>query len=387
MKDTISKSHAFQFIILMGIVSLLGDIVYEGARSVTGPYLEILGASAGIVGIIAGFGELIGYAIRMLSGYISDKTGLYWPMTIIGYGLLCCIPLLSITKFWQLAAIFIIFERLGKGIRSPTRDAILSHVTKMVGRGIGFGLHEALDQIGAIIGPVIFYFIFFFGYSYKDGFKLLWLPAILCIIVLLIARIRVPEPEKFEVSDNLEKEKGFSKLFWLYSLFIFFSISGFANFQIISYHLKYRTVVSETEIPIFYAIAMGVDALMAIFIGKIYDKKGLNSLVVIPFLTIPTPFLTFSTTPYIVFVGMIIWGAIMGMHETIIRAAIADITYKKKRGMAYGLFNTVYGISWFLGSTIMGFLYEISINYIIYFAVLMEALSFLIFFMVKKELN
>ncbi|RLB09267.1 MAG: MFS transporter, partial [Deltaproteobacteria bacterium] len=146
MKYTISRKSAFQFIMLMGVVSLFGDMVYEGARSVSGPYLKLLGASAAVVGIVAGLGEFLGYTIRILSGYVSDKTGLYWPMTIIGYGLLCCIPLLGIVQFWQIAAFLIILERIGKGIRSPARDTILSHVTKKVGRGTGFGLHEALDQ-------------------------------------------------------------------------------------------------------------------------------------------------------------------------------------------------------------------------------------------------
>jgi len=369
----------------MGIVSLLGDIVYEGARSITGPYLQTLGANASIIGIIAGVGEFLGYAVRLLSGYISDKTGLYWPMTIIGYGLLCSIPLLGIAKLWQIAAILIILERLGKGIRSPARDVILSHVSQRIGRGIGFGLHEALDQIGAIAGPMLFSFVFFFGYNYKDGFNLLWIPALICITVLLIARVKVPEPEKFEISEISKKE--LSRSFWRYSIFIFFSVSGFTNFQIISYHLKQKAVISDMEIPIFYAIAMGVDALMAIFIGNIYDKKRFKSLIIIPLLTIPIPFLAFSITSYIVFAGMILWGAVMGAHETIIRAAVADITHKKKRGVAYGIFNTIYGISWFLGSAITGYLYEISITYIIYFTILMETLSIVMFFMLKNDQN
>ncbi len=387
MKYSISKKLAFQFIILMGIVSLLGDIVYEGARSITGPYLQVLGASAAIVGTVAGLGDFMGYGIRILSGYISDRTAAYWPMTIIGYGLLGIIPLLGIVNFWQIAAIFIIIERIGKGIRAPARDAILSHVTKKVGRGTGFGIHEALDQIGAIIGPIIFSTAFFFGYEYKRGFYILWIPAILCIVVLFIAKAKVPRPEKLELIKESNQNKNFSKLFWIYSLFIFFSVSGFSSFQLIAYHIKYKNIMSEIDIPILYAIAMGIDALMALFIGKIYDRKGLNSLIIVPLLTLFIPFFAFSISPHLLLLGMVLWGAVMGIHETVIRAAIADITHQKKRGIAYGIFNTIYGFSWFLGSTTMGLLYDISINYIILFTILMEIASISLFFIAKKELK
>lgn len=385
MRHNSSRQTAFQFIVLMGLVSLFGDMVYEGARSVTGPYLQLLGASAVAVGIIAGLGEFLGYAIRILSGYVSDKTGLHWSMTIAGYGLLCCVPLIGITDLWQIAALFILLERIGKGIRSPARDTILSHVAKKVGRGMGFGLHEALDQIGAIIGPTIFSTSFILGYGYKNAFKLLWLPALICMAVLIVARIKVPAPERYESSIEPENGSYLSKLFWLYSIFIFLTVSGFANFQIISYHLKYRAIISEGAIPIFYALAMGVDAIMALFIGKFYDKKGTDSLIMIPVLTAPIPIFAFSFNAYEVLFAMILWGAVMGIHETIMRAVIADIIHKKKRGIAYGIFNTIYGISWLVGSSITGYLYEISVTYIVVFSVVVEVLSILVFLWLKRQ--
>jgi len=279
------RRTAFQFIILMGIVSLFGDVTYEGARSITGPYLALLGAGAGIVGLVAGIGEFLGYALRLASGYLSDRTRAYWPITIIGYGLLVSIPLLAFADLWQVAAILIISERIGKGIRAPARDAILSHATKQVGRGLGFGIHEALDQIGAIIGPLIFSAVFL-------------LKGLLCVAVLVVARKSVPSPVKLEVSDctlgkNIKGKGGLPRVFWLYGLFIFLSVAGFANFQIISYHFKVQGVVSDSNIPAFYAIAMGVDAFIALLIGKTYDKIGLISLIIIPVLTFPIPFLAF----------------------------------------------------------------------------------------------
>jgi len=385
------KNVALQFIILMGIVSLFGDITYEGARSVTGPYLAILGASASIVGLVAGFGEFIGYALRLVSGYLSDRTQCYWTITIAGYVLLCSIPLLGIAGYWQIAALLIIIERMGKGIRTPARDAILSHATKQVGRGFGFGLHEAVDQIGAIIGPLIFSVIFILKGGYREGFTILWIPALLCVSILLVARNKVPSPVELETphgttGQSAEGKEKLSRIFWFYALFTFFSVAGFANFQIISYHFKVQSVISEIQIPIFYAIAMGMDALIALIIGKTYDKIGLISLITIPLLTIPIPFLAFSYSHNLAVISVLLWGAVMGIHETIMRAAIADLISIKQRGFAYGIFNTIYGVAWFLGSTAMGLLYDFSILYLILFAVAMELISLIVFLLFRKAI-
>jgi len=383
------KRTAYHFIILLGIVSLFGDITYEGARSVTGPYLAVLGASAGIVGFVAGIGEFLGYSLRLVSGYFADRTKAYWPITIIGYALLISVPLLAFAGYWQIAAVLIILERVGKAVRTPARDAMLSHATKQVGRGWGFALHEAVDQIGAIIGPLIFSAVFFLKGGYCEGFTILWIPALLTLVILIVTRIKVPSPEILETSGEISekdvKERNrLPKVFWFYALFIFMSVAGFANFQLISYHFKVQSIVSDIQIPIFYAIAMGVDALVALIIGKTYDKIGLKSLITIPLLTLPIPFFAFSHSYSLVLISVVLWGAVMGIHETIMRAAIADITPLERRGFAYGIFNTVYGAAWFFGSTIMGLLYDISISYLILFVVLMEVLSLSVFFLFKK---
>lgn len=380
------KKVALQFIILLGIVSLFGDVTYEGARSITGPYLYVLGASAGVVGLVAGLGEFIGYALRLASGYLADHTRRYWLMAIIGYGLLLAIPPLAFAGHWQLAAVLIILERMGKAIRSPARDTMLSHATKQVGRGWGFGIHEALDQVGAVIGPLLFSAVFLLEGSYRNGFTILWVPALLTLAILTIARMKVPSPEKLETLGETTPKTGgkLPRVFWFYVLFTFLSVAGFANFQLISYHLKVQSVVSDVQIPIFYAIAMGVDALVALAIGKTYDKIGLKSLLTIPLLTIPIPFLAFSHDYNLVLISVVLWGAVMGIHTTIMRAAIADLTPIERRGFAYGIFNTAYGAAWFLGSVLIGLLYNLSISYIILFVIVMEVISVPVFFLVRK---
>jgi len=375
------------FIILLGIVSLFGDITYEGARSVAGPYLATLGASARVVGLVAGIGEFVGYALRLASGYLVDRTKAYWLLTFIGYGLLLSIPLLAFAGYWQLAAVLIILERMGKAIRSPARDTMLSYATKEVGRGWGFAVHEALDQVGAVIGPIVFSLVFLFHGGYPEGFTLLWIPALLTMVVLAIARKKVPSPQKLEAPGETSRQNIKDKLprvFWFYTIFTLLSVAGFANFQLISYHLKVQAIIPDAQIPMMYAIAMGVDALAALLVGKTYDKIGLISLLAVPLLTLPIPFLVFSHSYSLVLMGIILWGVVMGIQETIMRAAIADLTPVERRGFAYGIFNTAYGAGWFLGAALMGLLYELSINYLILFAVVMELISIPLFFSVRR---
>lgn len=380
-KDT--RRIAYQFIIMLGVVSLFGDITYEGARSVTGPFLYTLGASAAMVGLIAGLGEFLGYALRLLSGHLADRTGRYWVFVFIGYGLILAIPLLALAGVWQVAALFIIAERMGKAIRAPSRDTILSYATKEVGRGWGFGIHEAMDQIGAVIGPLAFSAVFFLRGGYRTGFGILLIPALLTIAMLAGARRKVPAPEGMERSHHTASSDAGGRLpqvFWIYTLFAFLSVAGFANFQLIAYHFAIRSVVPEAQIPLLYALAMGVDAVVALIIGKTYDRIGLRSLIVLPLLTIPIPFLGFSESYCLAVAGMVIWGAVMGVQETIMRAAIADLTPIKRRGLAYGIFNTAYGGAWFAGGLVIGILYEHSITSVIAFAVTMQIVALPILF-------
>ena len=375
------------FIILLGIVSLLGDITYEGARSVTGPYLAALGANASIVGLVAGVGEFAGYALRLASGYLADRTKAYWPLTFVGYGLILSIPLLAFTGNWQLAAVLIVLERIGKAIRSPARDTMLSYATKKVGRGWGFAVHEALDQVGAIIGPVVFSLVLLSNGSYREGFTLSWIPGLLTLAVLALARKKVPSPEKLEAPGQGSERGDTGKLprvFWLYTLFTLFSVAGFANFQLISYHLKVQAIIPDAQIPMIYAVAMGVDAVAALLVGKTYDKIGLTSLLAVPLLTVPIPFLAFSHSYGLVLTSIVLWGVVMGIQETIMRAAIADLTPVWRRGTAYGIFNTVYGGGWFVGGAVMGLLYELSLDRLVLFAIIMELISIPLLFAVKR---
>ena len=396
------RKKSFQLIILFGLVSLFGDIVYEGARSVNGPYLKTLGANATIVGLIAGIGEFLGYAIRLFSGYFSDKKKAYWLFSFIGYGMLASVPLLALTGIWQWAAFFIVAERIGKAIRSPSRDTIVSQAARQVGTGFGFGLAELLDQIGAITGPLIFTALFLFTGAavknisdYQRGYNLFWIPFLLVMACVFIAYKKVPDPSKLEEAalKRIEKDK-LSKVFWFYTLFSFITTVGFVNFIIIAYHFKAQNIFPDAQIPFLYAVAMAVDGVIALLIGKTYDilnKKssrhsaGMDTLIIIPLFSILIGVFAFSANKNLAILSIVFWGIVMGAHETIMRSSIADLTSLKKRGTGYGIFNTCYGLAMFAGSALAGFLYEHSLSILINIIIVVELISIAVFFMMRNQ--
>jgi len=387
------KVLAYRLVFLMGIVSLVGDIVYEGGRSVTGPFMLVLGASAFMVALVSGLGEFIGYGLRLLSGLAADKTGNYWTFTILGYLMIGAIPLLVFAGSWQVAAILIIAERIGKGLRSPARDAILSHAAKDVGRGWGFGIAEALDQTGAIIGPLVFTLSLVASGGYREGFALLAIPFVLLVVALFIAWKNVPDPTSLESEPGTGRdtpairEGRLPRVFLPYGVFTFLTMLGFAVFPLIAYHYKAFGIVPDAQIPVFYAIAMAVDGIVALIIGKLYDRKGMLALLAVPLASILVPLFAFSDGYGAALAGAVLWGAVMGMQETILRAAIADFTSIRKRGFAYGIFNTLYGAGWFIGSLILGYLYEISIPYVVAFMILAQLAALPALWQVKRALD
>ncbi len=367
----LTRSAAMLFVVIMGLVSLLADVTYEGARSITGPFLALLGASGAVVGVVAGAGELVGYGLRIVSGYVTDRTGRYWTITLGGYAVnLLAVPLLALAGTWELAAVLIVAERMGKAIRAPARDAMLSHATSRVGHGWGFGLHEAMDQTGAVLGPLLMAAVLAFRESYRIGFAVLLVPALLALAVLVAARFRYPAPRDFEGDANIRLEDGrFPKAFWLYLGAVALVALGYADFPLIAYHFKQAGVASDTWIPIFYAVAMGVDALAALVFGRLFDRLGLPVLAgAVGLAALFTP-LVFLGAFEVALVGMALWGVGMGAQESIMRAVVPTMVPPERRGTAYGFLNAGYGLFWFAGSATMGVLYDVWLPALIAFSV------------------
>lgn len=386
MKNVLSKKTAMQFVIFLGIVSLFADMTYEGARSITGQYLAVLGANGTIVGIVAGFGELIGYGFRLVSGYISDKTGKYWLITSIGYILnLLAVPLLALAGNWPLASFLIILERFGKAIRNPPRDAMLSYATKETGRGWGFGIHEAMDQIGAILGPLFVSVVLLYNGSYQTSFAVLIIPAICALSMLAVAKMQYPRPEELEVDNPDIHAKGFSKKYWLYIAAVSCVAAGYVDFPLIAFHFEQINVVPKVWVPVFFSMAMAAGGLSALIFGRLYDRLGLSILIFVTIVSSLFVPLVFIDGFYFSLIGMILWGIGLSSQESIMRAVVANLVQMDKRGTAYGILNIWFGIAWFLGSALMGFLYDISTLALVIFSMSIQLAAVPILFAVKNK--
>ena len=370
------SSSALKFVILLGCVSLCADATYEGARSITGAYLGALGASGSAVGLVAGFGELIGYGLRLLTGYLSDRTRQHWRITTLGYLInTAAVPLMALAGSWQGIAGLMVVERTGKAIRTPARDVLLSHAALQVGRGFGFGLHEALDQVGAVLGPILVAVVLSMSGGYSAGFAVLVIPAILGLSLLLIGQRVYPNPREFEPKHlNLDRD-GLPQIFWIYLAAIATIAAGYADFPLIAFHLQQSKTFSGIQIPLLYALAMGVDAIAALLFGRWFDRIGLSSLMIAVLISAGFAPLVFLGNAPLVLVGMVLWGVGMGAQESILKAAVAGMVGADRRGAAYGIFNTGYGIAWFLGSAVMGVLYDRSMSLLIVFSVLIQLVS------------
>jgi len=379
------RRKAYRFIVLVGIVSLFADVTYEGARSITGPFLAILGATGAVVGIVAGLGELLGYGLRLVSGYISDRTRRYWFITILGYGInLLAVPLLALVGRWQIAAALILTERIGKAIRTPARDAMLSHAAENVGRGWAFGLHEALDQIGAVTGPLIVAFVLSFGKNYHLAFAWLLVPALLSLASLTMARLQFPDPSDLEIPRVQPPQKNYPRAFWIYLAGAAMIAAGYADFPLIAFHLKRASLSSDRFIPLIYSVAMAVDAAAALVFGRWFDRKGMRVLIFSTMLSAAFAPLAFSNRITFAIGGMILWGIGMGVQESILRAAVSKMVVAEKRASAFGIFNAAYGLSWFAGSALMGFLYDKSLPLLILFSVTVQLLALGVFVVAFK---
>lgn len=370
------KSAALRFVLMIGAVSLFADMTYEGSRSITGPYLAVLGASATAVGIVAGFGELLGYSLRLVSGHVSDKTGQYWPITIFGYVVqMLAVPAVALAGSWEVAAALIILERVGKATRNPPRNVMLARASTEIGRGWAFGLHEALDQFGALCGPLIAAWVLYTRGNYRSAFAMLLIPALLTLALVAVARVIYPKPENLHSGKPPIETKGLPRAYWIYLAGAALVAAGYADFSLIAYHFEKAGTVPRDWVPIFYSAAMGAGGLGSLVLGRVFDKSGLRVLI-------PLTLVASAATPLVFLggfsaslAGIALWGIGMGVHESIMSAAVSEMVAESKLASAYGVFTTGYGIAWFLGSAALGFLYDRSIPWLIGFSVAVELLA------------
>ncbi|OBF11685.1 MFS transporter [Mycobacterium sp. ACS4331] len=363
---------AWRFVATFGVVSLLADVVYEGARSITGPLLASLGATAAVVGVISGVGEAAALILRLASGPLTDRTGRFWAWAIGGYLLtVCTVPFLGIAGVLWAAGALIIAERVGKAVRSPAKDTLLSHAAAVTGRGRGFAVHKALDQVGAFAGPLaVAGLLVVFGGAYGPTLAFLALPGAAAIALLLWLRARVPEPSRYEASvtaADVTSGPGqrFPTSFWVYSGFSAATMLGFTTFAVLSFHQVSRGIVGAGWVPVIYAAAMGAAAIAALATGWTYDRIGGRVLAVLPVLAAAVPALGFSADLPLVVAGAVAWGAAVGIQDSTLKAVVADLVPPPRRATAYGVYAAVIGSALAGGGALTGVLYERSIPLLI----------------------
>jgi len=358
---TFDRRSAFAFIVALGIVSLFADMAYEGMRSISGPFLGLLGASAAIVGFVAGTGELAGYLLRLASGSLAQRTAAYWPITVAGYVVqMAAVPLLAFAGSWQAAAILIVLERTGKAIRNPAGNTMMSHAGEEIGQGWAFGLHEALDQFGALAGPLVAALVLARHGAFRDAFLWLGIPAALTVVSVVVVSLRFPKAATIPSPPPDESGPKLSRTFWLYTAALALVAFGFADYPLIAYHFGKAHTVTAAFIPVFYAAAMGASGASSLAFGRWFDRSGLHVMY--------TGILTGAFVAPLVFlggfgialIGTLLWGIALGVQGSVMSAAIAGMVPAHARARAFGIFTAVFGMAWFLGSTLLGVLYQLS---------------------------
>jgi MFS family permease len=376
-----TSPSAWRVVWWFGFVSLAADMVYEGARSVYGPVLAALGASAVVVGLVTGAGEAVALVLRLAFGPIADRTGRYWSLTILGYGLTAvCVPLLALAPRLgaaglAFAATMILLERLGKAIRSPSKSALLAHVASAVGRGRGFGVHKALDQVGAFAGPLVVAGVVAVA-SLWWGLAVLAVPGAVAMLLLLTLRRRVPDPSVYD--DSLPPAPaehpaprrgwwaevvgaGLPGDFFRYAVAASLTTGALVTFGIIGYHLTVDGILPVAAVPVVYAAAMGVEAVAALVVGSVFDHTGPRVLLLVPVLVALVPALALGSTLGAVLIGVIAWGVAQGVQDSTVKAVVADLVAAPRRATAYGVFAGIQGLFAIVGGVTAGWLYDRSL--------------------------
>ncbi|MDP1917087.1 MAG: MFS transporter [Myxococcales bacterium] len=388
------NAAARTFVVVMGVVALFGDMTYEGARGLVGPYLALLGASATAVGFAAGLGEFLGYSLRLFTGWLGDKTRAYWPLVIAGYAVnFIAVPGLALVGSWQAAVALLLLERIGKAIRSPSRSTLVSYAANEAGVGKSFGIEEALDQIGAVSGPLLTALVIWVVRDepaearYRLAFLALMLPVFLNLGFVLFARKKYPSPEAFEQSTPKPQPQR-SALFRWYLAAVMLLGLGFADWALVAFHATRTGQLDIGTLPLLYAGVMGVDAIAALAFGTLFDRFGLSVLAVSAFISaLFAPLVFLVPSGWALVIGAGCWGISMGAQDSVFKAAIAQLVPKDQRGRAYGVFFALFGFAWWVGSTAMGWLYDRSLMALVVFSVVTQLAAAPFFLVLGRKLS
>jgi MFS family permease len=379
------SSPAFTFVLTIGVVNLFADMTYEGGGAINGQFMATLGASAAAVSITAGVGEFLGYSLRSVSGYIADRSGRYWLITFVGYAInLFAVPAMALAGNWQIAALLILVERIGRAIRKPTVEAMLSYTTGKHRRGWVYGVNTALDETGATIGPLIIALVLLLNGDYRTGYALLLVSSVLAIAALVVARINFPVPSRLE-EGRTAPARGLSRPYWLYMAAGACFAGGVVSYELVAYHLVITKIVSEHWIPVFLAFATACGVVASLVLGKLYDHAALPTLLVAVVLSSLFSPLAFLGNFAVVLAGMVFWGIGYATQDTLLKAVVASVLPEGRRNLAFGLFYAVYGVGWLIGSVATGLLYDQSRIALVTFIIASQLMSLPLFVIANRS--
>jgi MFS family permease len=355
-------------------------MVYEGMRSVAGPFLGELGASAFTVGLVTGAGEAVALALRLVTGPWADHSGRHWRLTVVGYAMTAvCVPLLAVAPFVGaagvvLASVLILLERTGKAVRSPAKSALLARMALRMGRGRGFAIHKALDQVGAFAGPLLVAGAAALTGTYWPGFALLAVPGAVSLLLLAQLGRRVPGITERDPEDDppaagptggvLRRVRArtlgtdLPRVFHLFSLSSALTTAGLMTFGVISYRLVDAGLVTLAAVPVVYALAMAVEAVAALATGELFDRWGPRVLLAVPVVVVAVPAAVLADSLAVVLVGVALWGAATGVQDSTVKAYVAGLVGPSRRATAYGIFAGVQGLGALAGGALAGALVD-----------------------------
>jgi MFS family permease len=368
-----------------GIVNLFGDITYEGGASINGPFMATLGAGAAIVSVAAGLGEFLGYALRLPAGYAADRTGRYWLITFVGYVInLFAVPAMALAGSWQVAAALVLAERIGRALRKPTVEAMLSYTTGELGKGWVYALNTALDEIGATLGPLIIALVLLLKGDFRTGYALLTFSAVAALVALVVARINFPLPSRLE-KGRTATAKAFGRAYWLYMLAGALFAAGLMSFELISYHLTKANIAPEQWIPVMLAISTAFGVLANLAFGKAYDRVGLPVVIAAVCASAAFSPFVFLGGFWLVLFGMLLWGVGYATQDTLLKAIVAEVLPEGRRNVAFGLYYAGYGLGWLVGSVVAGLLYDKSRLALVVFSIAIQLVSVPVFLIAGRQ--
>lgn len=370
------RPRAFWFVVLVGVMSLFADMTYEGARAINGQFLKSLGATALLVSTVAGLGELAGYGLRFLSGRWADRTRAYWPIAIFGYVVnLLAVPALALADHWLPAATLMLLERTGKGIRNPPRDAMLSHAAHRIGAGWAFGLHEALDETGAALGPLLVALVLWLRRGYHAAYAVLLVPALVSLALLLVARRLNPRPAELEPAGPAVAMRGFGERYWVFAIAAALTAAGFADFSLMAYHLSKHDVLHEARIPLLYALANGLNAVSSLGLGRAFDTWGPRVLSIAILLPLASGPLVFFGGASGVLAGIVLWSLGVTVQQSLFKAMLTSLIGASRRATGFGTFDGIWGLASFGGGVLLGYLYDVNLAWMVAISVSLQVVA------------